>query len=194
MFSILPEWMGSEPEPCMGDFLWENVTFGAMTFIGEGRFDMRRLFSMMVLLVSVCFFGLSTSWAGEIGGDESLGADVSVSARASIGDSNYVIQVYAGKESTDTVGTRVFSVGDTVYLFTRYHVATTGETTRYRLLTDGAGAVKGLYINKYTTTAGDNLNYYGVEGLPAGVYYFTTVILSPGNHMMAPDGYMFVVE
>ena len=160
----------------------------------ERRLGMNKLFSTMMgvlILVFLC----SISLAGEIERDGTLDTGMEASTPTAIADHNYISEVFASDVSgNDGQATKVFSQGDTVYLVTRYYVASPGNTTRYRILSDVSGAIKGMYISSYTTTTGKKYNTRAVTGLSAGVYYFTTVILSPGNHMISPDGYLFVVE
>ena len=117
------------------------------------------------------------------------------SVLGAISGANYINEVYTTPKDSGENAVRVFSTGDDIYLVTSFYMVSTGNITYYRILSDAAGSISQLLINSFNiTSTGTWTDSKKVSGLAAGAYYYNTVILAPGNHMISPPGYTFVVE
>lgn len=161
---------------------------------------MKKLFFMVVGVLAFLFIlNISASLAEDFNGPVSRWLE-GTSPNA-ISDSNFTEEVYTSTapgsgESYNKLATRVFSVGDRIYFNTfYYYAAASGRVTAYRFISNAAGSIKRTAVYAYDESRGYNFNWYSTNSLPAGVYYFNTVLLSTsGGWMISPDGYMFVVE
>jgi hypothetical protein len=154
-------------------------------------------YEIIVGVIVICFCGVVPSDATHITKmvQNDGNSEMAVSALGTISNANYVDEVYTTSKDSSESAVRVFSAGDDVYLVTRFYMAFTGEIAYYRFLSNAAGSISHQLIDSFNiTSTGSWTDSKKVSGLTAGVYYYTTVILAPGNNMIPPSGFMFIVE
>lgn len=165
----------------------------------------KAFFGLIMVVTIVCFCGIIPSTADDnpqfIFGEETDVAEDTQPADATraISSANYVKELYTSTarlsgESYNARATKVFSVGDAVYLTIRYYMANAGNRTAYYFITNAAGSVVTSAVTTVAVSAGARSTYKGLTISTPGTYVFTPVITSPTGHMIPQSGFTFIVE
>lgn len=165
----------------------------------------RTFFGLIVIVTMVCFFSLVPSTAADkakfIFGDERHGVDDDTRApNVRVTDGlNYSKEVYtalapSSGDPYNKSATRVFYPNDTIYLYDRYYIGTTGTYTRYYFITDVVGTTVAMSTMTFTiNTPGSYWSGKTIVFYALGSYVYHSLTVGPGE-WISTQQFSFIVE